>query len=121
MLPLLLATTLFSLDGTNQLDMDSVKRMGNVVTVRMATSGLKLDKDPRIANALSDIELDCTAHKARIIDSFYFDQSYKLVNKTPPHDNALTPYTNDSVFALVEAKLCDVPAPTLVPVPAPAK
>ncbi|MBB5191155.1 hypothetical protein HNQ50_001878 [Silvimonas terrae] len=118
MLPLLLATTLFSLDGTNQIDMDSVKRMGNVVTVRMATSGLKLDKDPRIANALSDLELDCTAHKARIVDSFYFDQGYKLVNKTPPHDSKLTPYTDDSVFALVEAKLCDVPA--LLPAPAPA-
>jgi hypothetical protein len=120
MLPLILAATLFSLDGANQIDMDSVKRMGNVVTVRMATSNLKLEKDPRIANALSDIELDCSAHKARITASWYFDQSYKLVNKIPPHDGALTPYSNDSVFALVEAKLCEA-QPAAASAPAAAK
>ena len=120
MLPILLAASLFSLDGTNQLDMESVKHTGNTVTVRMVTSGLKTDKDPRIANALSDIELDCQAHKARIVDSFYFDKDFKLINKTPPHDGALTLYTNDSVFALVEAKLCDAP-PAAASAPAAAK
>ncbi|GGP26883.1 surface-adhesin E family protein [Silvimonas amylolytica] len=109
MLSLLLAASLFSLDGTNQIDLDTVKRMGNVVSVRMVTSGIKSEKDPRIANVLSDIELDCTAHKARIFATYFFDDKFKLLSKNPPHDSTATAYTEDSVFALIEDRLCSNP------------
>ncbi|GGP21513.1 surface-adhesin E family protein [Silvimonas iriomotensis] len=113
MLPLLLAASLFSLDGTNQIDLDTIQRTGNVITVRMVTSGIKSDKDPRIANVLSDIELDCAAHKARIYATYFFDDKFKLLSKNPPHDSTAAPYSDDSVFALIEDRVCDSrkPAP----------